>query len=117
MRRSGAVNGVRESDPEGQLLGPANRVEHDRQSRMRRRPRTEPTEIFGIAGHNDPVVGDRAGEDIRVRGATQPELLDVHRVETMRVRRWRASSGERFSSIRKRGATTCRPAVPVAGSP
>ena len=39
---------------------------------------------MGIAGHNDPVVGDRAGEDIRVRGATQPELLDMHRIETMR---------------------------------
>jgi len=51
---------------------------------MPRRLRGEPTEIFGIAGHNDPVVGDRAGEDIRVRGAAQPELLDVHRVETMR---------------------------------
>ena len=84
MRRSGAVNGVRESDPEGQLLGPANRVEHDRQSRMRRRPRAELTEIIGIAGHNDPVRSDCAGEDIRVRGAAQPELLDVHRIETMR---------------------------------
>ena len=51
---------------------------------MPRRLRGEPTEIFGIAGHNDPVFGDRAGEDIRVRGATQPELLDMHRIETMR---------------------------------
>ena len=84
MRRSGAVNVVREADPKGQLLGPADRVEHDRQSRMRRRPRAEPTEIIGIAGHDDPVVGHRAGEDIRIRGATQPELLDVHRIETMR---------------------------------
>jgi hypothetical protein len=62
MRRSGAVNSVRESDPEGQLLGSADRVEHDRQSRMRRRPRAKPTETIGIAGHNDPVLGDRAGE-------------------------------------------------------
>ena len=31
-----------------------------------------------------PVVGDRAGADIRIRGATRPELLDVHRIETMR---------------------------------
>jgi len=84
MRRSGAVNGVRESDPEGQLPGPADRLEHDRQSRMRRRPRAELTENIGIAGHNDPVRGDRAGEDIRIRGAAQPELLDVHRIETMR---------------------------------
>ena len=43
-----------------------------------------PTEISGIAGHDDPVVGDCAGEDIRARDAAQPELLDVHRVETMR---------------------------------
>ena len=84
MRRSGAVNGVRESDPEGQLPGPADRLEHDRQSRMRRRPRAELTENIGIAGHNDPVLGDCAGEDVGVRGATQPELLDVHRIETMR---------------------------------
>jgi len=33
---------------------------------------------------DDLACGDRAGEDIRVRGAAQPELLDVHRVETMR---------------------------------
>ena len=84
MRRSGIVNSIRESDPEGQRLGPADRIEHDRQSRMRRRRRDEPTEIFGIAGHNDPVVGDRAGEDIGVGGVAQPELLEMHRVETMR---------------------------------
>ena len=46
--------------------------------------RAVPTEISGIAGHDDPVVGDCAGEDIRARDAAQPELLDVHRVETMR---------------------------------
>jgi hypothetical protein len=33
--------------------------------------------------HNDPVLGDSAGEHIRVRGAAQPDLLDVHRVETV----------------------------------
>ena len=49
---------------------------------MRRRPRAELSEIIGIAGHNDPILGNCAGEDIR--GAAQPELLDVHRIETMR---------------------------------
>ena len=33
------------------------------------------------------------------------------------VRRWRASSGDRFSSIKKCYATTCRPGVPAAGLP
>jgi mRNA interferase HigB len=45
---------------------------------MRRRPGAKPAQIFGIAGHNDPVLGDCASEDIRVRGAAQPELLNVH---------------------------------------
>ena len=70
MRRSGAVNGVRESDPEGQLLGPAAPIEHVRQSRMRRRVGAKLTEIIGIAGHNDPVLDARAG----ARSALPPRM-------------------------------------------
>ena len=117
MRRSGAVNGVREFDPEGQLLSPADRVEHDRQSRMRRRPRAEPTEIFGIAGHNDPVVGDRAGEDIRVRGATQAELLDVQRIHTMRRAEMTGEQRRKVLVDQEARRHNLPPGVPAAGLP
>ena len=51
---------------------------------MLRIPPSKLAKILTVAGHDDAVLGDRAGQHVRVRRAVQADLIHVHGVEAER---------------------------------
>ena len=69
-----------EFDAEFQLLGQADRIEHDRQPWMTGRPAADLAKVFGIARHDDPILGDRAGEHVGIGGTLQADFVHMDRL-------------------------------------
>jgi len=113
--RNHRINCTRKHCPEHDRLRPSNRIQQHGQTWMVDGLPHEFTKIIRVAAHDDTILGHRITRTSRSEAPRKPTAFTCVASKPCARCRCDASIGDRFPSIRKRGAMVFRPDVRAAG--